>query len=250
MAYDLNLNRRRIIASAPHLIRVREKEPVIDVAIPNIVSLNIDGGIRQSGSGAPSVFNKRSITPWYTFYVNSDEDEIIAKSLGTLAGNVYDIHYDSQTGIVTTSYISQTITTSSSFSSYTTRGNSSIFWGYAGNLAIYNNPEVTLYSNMFTWSGYHYGYDTAPDWSFAGSSAYPNSFWVKVPTSILPASSLAGATQWALENQIQVVAPGKAGGQSVDVGASNVVLTRGRHTITAHPTLAPYTTFDITYWTH
>lgn len=247
---DLMDNRRMIIASSPYLVQENASEPVISLSVPNLASFNVHYGVKQGGSGTPSVTNKRPISPWYSVSAYADGVEIYDKSLGSIAGGVYNIDYDGQTGIASGIYISQTISASSAISSYTTSGSSSIFWGYAGNVNIYNNPEVTIYSNMFNWTGYHYNYGTVPDWSFAGSSSYPNSFWVKVPTSVLSASSLAGAQQWVANNPIQIVAPKKTGAYSADIGSINVALARGLRTISTDPSVSHVTTFDVSYWTN
>ena len=162
--------------NAPHLVTVSGTSFDIAVAEPRIEGLVARLHPRQAGSGAPSVNNKRAIAGWSWPSVTIDGNTYTSpESLG----GVLEGSFDYMTGYKVSEYTSQTLSGTSSATSYTKSGNSSIFWGYFGNIAIYNAVYKPLYCNMFTFVEYSYDYAGVPDWSFCGASAYPNSVWFK-----------------------------------------------------------------------
>lgn len=238
--------RNRIIKSAPHLAHASGEEFDIVIAEPPIANMKIGISPIQSGSGIPSGSNKRSISGWGTIRVYFGI-EYVDISMGNFTGILHG-SYDCESGNVISDWGLRTLIGDTNITSFSNRGSSSIFWGYVSNLKIYNSPQETLISNMFSWTGYHYSYDAVADWSFAGSSAYPNSFWVKVPNSVLPALSLDGAKSWVNDNNIQVAAPLKNGASTGNIGATAVSAPRGFQTVSTVNRFGKITT-EFDYWT-
>lgn len=237
-------DRRRMIAAQPHLATASGTSLNVLIAEPTVDRVRINLDFQQSGSGTPSVNNVRAIVGWQDATISVDGTSVTVNpaSLGLILNG----YYDTKSGVRWSDCTSQTLdgSSASSLSSYSVRENSSIFWGYCGNLSIYNSSSIVL-SNMFTFEGYGYNYDGVPDWSICGSSSYPNSFWVKVPTSALPASSLDGAKQWIANHPIQVVSIRAGGPTSVNIGTNSIIIARGAHTITSGAGLV-----EMDYWTH
>lgn len=238
--------RRRMIAAQPHLVSVSGTALSVELAEPKIERVRINLGFQQSGSGVPSVNNVRTIVGWTDAAILIDGVSLTVNPASL--GSVLHGYYDTKTGIRWADCTSQTLSGSStgSISSYSSRGTSSIFWGYCGNLTIYNTENMVL-SNMFTFGGYGYNYDGVADWTICGSSSYPNSFWVKLPTSALSAASLDGAKAWVTDHPIQVVSKRASGTTETSIGTKQITLARGPHTITAG---AGLDSVDVDYWAH
>ncbi len=202
----------------------------------------------QSGSGSPSGDNKRGLRNWYSlsFKIGNTTITTPESSTGLYGPGGY---YDCDTGIATVTLTSHTMKAANdSVTSYSNRGNSSIFWLYSSQINIYNTQNITPLSNMFTWYGYNYSYDAAPDWSFAGSSSYPNSFWMKVPNSALSELSLNGVKQWTNDNPVQVVGMRKST-ISRDFGTTTVIAPRGEQIIDCSVSTGIPHTIEFDYWT-
>ena len=241
------MERRKLFTmSAPHLATASGISFDITVAEPKIEELVAYLHPRQSGSGTPSGDNKRTIAGWSWPIIAIDENTYTSPDS---LGGVLEGSFNFKTGYKVSEYTSQTLSGTSSATSYTQSGNSSIFWGYFGNIAIYNAVYKPLYCNMFTFVEYSYDYAGVPDWSFCGSSSYPNSVWFKLPTSALPAASLDGVKQWLNTNNIQMVGPRTGGARTTFVGTVDVPITRGIHHIDATDTLSD-SYAEISYWTH
>lgn len=236
--------KRRIMLNQPHLEHASGSLFTCDFAEPPLKNVIVNVGPDQRGSGTPTGTNIR----W--LYGRSTADFSIgnqsySKSLGVA---LFGGSYNCDTGLILSKYTSQSATSSSSFSSFSDRGNSVIFWIYYSAVLIYNNPAVPLYSNMFTFVGYHYNYDTVPDWSFAGSSSYKNSVWFKIPKSVLSEVSLNGVKQWVAQNgNIQIVGPRNSGTTSSSTTTLSVSAPRGIQTVDA---VYPNNTISFDYWTH
>lgn len=240
--------KKEFILSAPHLTTTMDTNFNINLAEPKINEFILHLHPQQSGSGTPNVSNKRSLSGWYYPTLKIDGNTITMPQ--TLNG-MYNGTYDLKTGYKVTEYTSSSLTGTSSVTSYTTSGNSSIFWGYFSSITIYNAVYKPLYSNMFTFVEYSYNYAGVPDWSFCGSSAYPNSVWFKVPTSVLPAASLAGAKQWLDANPVQMVGPRSGGSRTEFVSIITLpTLTRGTHSIQLIPDQESNSYAEVSYWTH
>lgn len=241
--------RRRIIAAQPHLASAFAETQTCVFVEPKIEYLRLYFTPRYDGTGTPSGSNKYSISRWYGLSVHVG-NKLFSKSLSDAGyGGALNGYYDLVTGAFVSNWSANTATASSSISSYSNRGSSSIFWVYASGVKVYNSQDVTLLSNMFTWTGSHYNYDTVPDWSFAGSSSYKNSYWVKVPNSVLPALSLDGAKTWVGSNNITVIGP-SASPISVNIGEiSDLEADRGSQIVSSANSFGTVM-FSLTYWTH
>lgn len=237
------MERHRMIEAQPHLATASGTSLSVVVAEPKAERVRVNLGFRQSGSGTPSASNVRTLSGWYLPGIKIDGTDIttVPESLG---GMIHG-YYDSKSGVKYYDYILQTLTDGTGISSYSTSGSSSIFWGYCGQLAIYNSDNTVL-SNMFTFYGYNYDYAGASDWQIGGSSSYPNSFWAKIPTSVLSEGSLDGVKEWIASHNIQVVAPRKSGPVATEIGTMSISLPRGQHTISAFSG----STIELDYWTH
>lgn len=237
--------KKLFLMSASHLETASGQDFNVNVAEPKIEEFVLHLHPQQSGSGTPNVNNKRPLSGWYFPTLKIDGSTVTIPS--TLNG-MYNGTYNLKTGYKITEYTSANLTGSSSVTSYTKSGNSSIFWGYFGTITIYNAVYKPLYSNMFTFVEYSYNYAGVPDWSFCGASAYPNSVWFKVPTSVLPEASLAGAKAFLDANPVQMVGPRTA--RTEYVATALPVLTRGPHSIELIPDHSSDSYAEITYWTH
>lgn len=241
------MERRQAIAeNTPHIETASGKTFEIVVAEPETKEIVANLRPRQAGSGAPSVNNKRAIAGWSWPKIAIDGDSYTSPA--SLGGVLWG-SFNFKTGYKVSEYTSQTLSGGTSVTSYSKSGNSSIFWGYFGNIVIYNAVYKPLFCNMFSFVEYSYDYAGVPDWSFCGASAYPNSAWFKVPTSVLPAASLDGVKQWLNTNSIQMVGPRTGGARTTFVGAVDVPITRGLHLVDASDTISD-TGAEITYWTH
>lgn len=241
------MERRKIFSlNALHLAKDSGKILNVTLAEPKIEEFVLYLKPRQAGSGTPSVDNKRALSGWYFPNLSVDGNSItFAASLNGMYNGTYDL----KTGYKTTEYTSANLSGNSNATSYSKSGSSSIFWGYFSSIAIYNAVYKPLFSNMFTFVEYSYNYAGVPDWSFCGSSAYPNSAWFKVPTSVLPAASLDGVKQWLNANPIQMVGPRSSGSRTEFVGEALPSFTRGKHHIDASdPMSESYA--ELHYWAH
>ncbi len=243
---DVMDDRRRMIAAQPHLATASGESFNAMIAEPKIERVRVYLGFQQSGSGAPSVDNVRTVTGWTSAGISVD---------GTLVtvtpdsfGSILHGYYDTASGMKFSDCTSQSINSSSlsSLTSYSDRGDSVVFWGYVGSISVYNTSNL-LASNMFTFCGYGYGYDTAEDWTIWGASGYPNSFWVKVPKSVLPEASLDGVKAWVTDHPIQVAGIRASGPTETTIDTKQITITRGRHTITGGPNID---SVEMDYWTH
>lgn len=240
------IDRKRLfVASAPHLETASGQDFNVNVAEPKIEEFVLHLHPQQAGSGTPSVDNKRPLSGWYFPTLKIDGTAVTFPQ--TLNG-MYNGTYNLKTGYKVTEYTSASLSGTSSVTSYTKSGDSSIFWGYFSSITIYNAVYRPLYSNMFTFVEYSYNYAGVPDWSFCGSSAYPNSVWFKVPTSVLPEASLAGAKAFLDANPVQIVGPRTA--RTEYVATALPVLTRGVHNIELVSNYSSDSYAEITYWTH
>lgn len=244
--------RRGLTAAQPHLATKTGKSVTIKNSVPRIDGIRLFFGPDYKGSGTPSGSNVRTIDKAYTpvIYV----DGVAVQVAPTTTGGVYGGVYDSKTGILTKSWSMQTATGGSEITSFVNRGEYSTFWVYSGNLVIYNSPDATLLSNMFTWAGSDLTYDNIPVWGFSGNHSYPQSCVIKVPTSVLPEASLAGVKAWVASNNIQICAPYRYTAPTVDLGVKTHTVGRGQHTITIDEGHLTDTYFidnvEVTYWTN
>ena len=244
--------KRRIMLDQPHLETKSGRSVTIRNDVPKIDSIRLFTGPNYQGSGVPSGDNVRTIggVYWPAIYIDGTWNRVSsANTQGTYGGI-----YDTKTGILTNTWSMQTVTGGSAVTSYSNRGDgTSIFWLYFSNLKLYNDPDITLLSNMFTWAGQSAGY-SLPVWSFSNNASYPQSCYVKVPTSVLPADQLAGAKKWVANNNVQVAAPYRYTPSTVNIGPKNFVLGRGTITITIDERKIddPYFVDKlwVTYWTH
>lgn len=241
------MERRKLFAmSAPHLETVTGASLDLAVAEPKIEEFVLHLHPQQAGSGTPSGSNKRALSGWYFPTLNIDGQPVTFPA--TLNG-MYSGTYDLKTGYKVSEYTSAGLS-GSSVTSYSKSGNSSIFWGYFSTIQIYNAVYKSLFCNMFTFVEYGYNYAAVPDWSMCGASAYPNSMWFKVPTSVLPAASLDGAKQWLSANTMQMVGPRSSGSRTELVAVALPEITRGQHSVELVPDYQSDSYAEISYWTH
>lgn len=235
-------DRRRMIEAQPHLATASGTSLNVLITEPKIDRVRIHLDLQQSGSGTPSVDNVRTIVGWTDATISVDGTPVTVNPASL--GGIVSGYYDTKSGIRWSDCTSQTLNGSAGLSSYSVRGDSSIFWGYCGNLSIYNTDSIVL-SNMFTFNGYNYDYDGASDWQMGGASAYPNSLWFKIPTSVLSASSLDGVKAWAASHNIQIVSKRASGPTETNLGTNQISIARGQHTITSGAG-----DVDLDYWTN
>ena len=243
---DVMQLRRMIALNAPHPAHRTGASIDIVAAEPKIEELVLHLHPQQAGSGTPSGSNKRGLSGWYFPTLNIDGTPVTFPA--TLNG-MYAGTYDLKTGYKTSEYTSAGLA-ASSVTSYSKSGSSSIFWGYFSTIQIYNAVYKPLLCNMFSFVEYSYNYAGVPDWSMCGASAYPNSMWFKVPTSVLPAASLDGAKQWLASNPIQMVGPRSSGSRTEYVAEALPEITRGQHHIELIPDYSTDSYAEISYWTH
>ena len=242
------MDRKKLfIASAPHLKNASGLSLDINIAEPKIEEFVLHLHPQQAGSGIPSVDNKRGLSGWYFPSLYIDGAKVTFSQ--TLSG-MYNGTYDLKTGYKVTEYTSASLSGNSNVTSYIKSGDSSIFWGYFSSIQIYNAVYKPLFCNMFTFVEYSYNYAKIPDWSFCGSSAYPNSVWFKVPTSILPEDSLDGAKAFLNDNPVQMVGPRISGSRTEFVATACPELSRGSHSIEFVPDYSSDSYVELQYWTH
>lgn len=242
------IDRKKIfVMSSPHFTTSSGQDFDVVIAEPKVENFILHLHPQQAGSGSPSVNNKRSLSGWYYPTLKIDGSDI---SFPKTLNGMYNGTYDLKTGYKVTEYTSASLSGNSNVTSYSKSGNSSIFWGYFSSITIYNAVYKPLYSDMFTFVEYSYNYAGVPDWSFCGSSAYPNSAWFKVPTSVLSEASLAGAKAFLNANPIQMVGPRSSGSRTEFVETAFPEISRGVHNIKLIPNFSSDSYAEIQYWAH
>ena len=236
------MQRKRFIFPQPILSEAEGSIARPYIAEPRLKNTRIYFSPKQSGSGMINATNTRPVTAWSNIQLTTNDGTITTPNFPT---NTYGGYYDCDTGILTSIYTIHNVTESDYISTYNNYSNgSSTFWVYLGDINTYNTDGIAPISDKFNWEGIS---ASLHNWGFTTLSGYPNSFYVMLPTSVLPADSLDGAKQWVANNHFQVIGQRKSGPIQIDIGPTIIKPSRGKQLITS--SFQKSINFSFNYWT-